>query len=510
MNSSHKEQILRILEKLQQVREQNPKDLGAETHRYELNPPIQEQELLDFEAEHGVQLPEEYRDFLLYAGNGGAGPYYGIYPLEKWYDFGDWIYDTRVENYLSLPCPLYFRMKRTDDWEKEFETKFPFQGTLSLGSQGCTYAMVLIVTGEYRGRVVYADADGQTPFVTYEPDFLTWYERWLDELLSGCEIFWFGMNLGGAEEDLLEILRNPETTAADKTDALDAFWRIKQISDEAEALIPTFLSASDSDLQASACRMVRRFELLSAEETVGKMLSDPAPGVRQEAIETLIKFNPARWCEKIFPYLYDVDLEVTKRAFQALNKAKSLSRSELLGLIKHPPNEEILYNAVYTIQWEAEDQELLIRLLDQQQDEIRFYATLGLRQIRAREAIENVIELLEKEPDPRTRGSILKMLGEIDSDRSREILLLWTEKGDDFERLDAVEGLCQLGDERVIPVAKRMLQETRSPSQVDPRGFGGRGHTNSIGQLVDESLQKSRSRAIRKLSSKPFGRWWIF
>lgn len=508
MKPSHKEQIDRILKKFRRVREQFPDDLGAETHRYELNPPIEEQVLLDFEAEHGVRLPEEYRTFLLYAGNGGAGPYYGIAPFEKSSDLCGSVSDGNGEEDLSLPCPLYFRMKRSDDWENEFEGVPPYQGTLYLGSQGCSYSMLLIVTGEFRGRIVYIDEDGQTPFVTYEPDFLTWYERWLDELLGGYKIFWFGMDMGGTEAELLTLLKDPESSDLDKADALSALWRFSKISTESQALIPSFLFDSHSEVRASACRMIRHFELRYAEEAVGKLLSDSAPELRQEAILTLMEFDAPRWRDRVFARLRDPVQSVTEAAFRTLDKAGALSRTQLLALINDPPNEDIQYRAVYTIKWKPEDVDLLLKLLDHSHDMIRFYTTLGLRQISAREAVEPVIAALDHESDPLTRGSMLKLLAELDCGPSRDVLLAWAEKGDDFERLDAVAGLSQLGDERVITVAKQMLQETNTPVQYDASGFPSRRHLRSIGELVDESLSKSTSRAIRKLSSRR--PWWKF
>jgi len=51
-------------------------------HQYRLNPVLDEQAILTFEKRHNVRLPEDYRAFLLHVGNGGAGPYCGVLPLE--------------------------------------------------------------------------------------------------------------------------------------------------------------------------------------------------------------------------------------------------------------------------------------------------------------------------------------------------------------------------------------------------------------------------------------------
>ena len=55
---------------------------GSATHKYHLNPCLSESELQQFEAEYGVKLPEDYRHFLKYIGNGGAGPDYCFLSLQ--------------------------------------------------------------------------------------------------------------------------------------------------------------------------------------------------------------------------------------------------------------------------------------------------------------------------------------------------------------------------------------------------------------------------------------------
>ncbi|GAA4597944.1 hypothetical protein GCM10023194_74160 [Planotetraspora phitsanulokensis] len=56
---------------------------GAKRHRYALGPILAEAEIDPFEAEHGVTLPEAYREFLTVVGDGGAGPHPGMFTLAE-------------------------------------------------------------------------------------------------------------------------------------------------------------------------------------------------------------------------------------------------------------------------------------------------------------------------------------------------------------------------------------------------------------------------------------------
>ena len=54
---------------------------GSAAHDYKLNPPIPVSTIEEFEARHGIRLPDDYRHFVTEIGNGGAGPYYGLFPF---------------------------------------------------------------------------------------------------------------------------------------------------------------------------------------------------------------------------------------------------------------------------------------------------------------------------------------------------------------------------------------------------------------------------------------------
>jgi hypothetical protein len=62
-------------------RDRQRRVFGAEVHQFRLNPPLALPVVEAFVEQHGVSLPEEYRRFVTETGNGGAGPYYGLFPF---------------------------------------------------------------------------------------------------------------------------------------------------------------------------------------------------------------------------------------------------------------------------------------------------------------------------------------------------------------------------------------------------------------------------------------------
>lgn len=510
MTETNEQRIERILEKLKRVRHEGLTCFGAESHKYRLNSPIDEQSLRRFETEQGVNLPPDYRCFLKSAGNGGAGPYYGIYKLNQWNDFHDWTTDAPPDNLLALPCPLHPEMRRDSDWESQFiDCVSPYQGIISIGSQGCTYEMGLIVTGEYAGRVVYLDADGQAPYVVRERDFLRWYERWLDELLRGNDMFWFGYGLGGDEASLLGLLENPATSDADRVDAVYAIRRLPKLSPRGQERICNLTCDSVAEVRAAACCAAEKFNIVEATKYLSDLLGDESAEVRKAAITLAMKLKPDAHSGEVLQLLHSKDIDVAKRAFFRLTEEKKLTRDLLLQLVQSSPHGGLRYLAAHAIDWKTKDENLLIRLLQDEHPQVRHYAVLGVRKIRSRASLDSVIDLLGHETDSNTIDSILRMLGEVHGERNAEVLLAWTEKADDFQRLCAIGSLCKLGDIRVEPVARSLLEETRSPIRQGDNGFSISSHVKSIRDLVSESLRSSPNRELRRLAPRMGWPKWL-
>ena len=261
-----KEQLHRIQQKLAQAKaaDKNLEVFGADAHQYHLNPPVSEAEVLAFEKKYGVSLPEDYRAFVQTIGDAKAqkldmmaGPYYGLYAFGT--QVNDLVYD-QTETYLKAPCALSPDMTQ-EEWEalsdpllmseeedegfenyeqEEDKTQTEedytqqcgkvFDGLLPLGSQGCADYHALILTGPYAGRVVNVNWDLLKPVFAFETNFLDWYERYLDEVISGQLIddrfTWFGYYRGEAAEVLLNEYEHT-TDRKTQTDCLEGVYHKK-------------------------------------------------------------------------------------------------------------------------------------------------------------------------------------------------------------------------------------------------------------------------------------------
>lgn len=209
-----------LLDKLARLREADRefRVFGSEQHRYRLGPCLTEMEIQQFEHPHQITLPEEYRDFLLHVGNGGAGPYYGLLPLEKSveseeseflarpFPHANWWNGMTPPNWWDVPSEQREPTQFDPRQEEEYFADKHIQGTLCLAHEGCGYYRLLVVSGPERGYIWSDERAGdggvfpiphpsgsyrvegfylvpeepQPPRVT----FWQWYLDWLDEALQ--------------------------------------------------------------------------------------------------------------------------------------------------------------------------------------------------------------------------------------------------------------------------------------------------------------------------------------
>lgn len=193
---------------------------GSESHQYQFKPCLSNKDIQVFESRYNIELPSEYKNFLLEIGNGGAGPGYGLSGLSG-IESEDVIPEKVYrENYeiLSKPFPLTEAWNDLDLIVKDntdfvtnndayFDDKF-IHGTLTITNYGCGIYGMLVITGEQPGKIWIDDRtndNGIYPaslsfchaFHDTDPDdshpnndeeqplsFYEWYEDWLNRSLE--------------------------------------------------------------------------------------------------------------------------------------------------------------------------------------------------------------------------------------------------------------------------------------------------------------------------------------
>ena len=188
---------------------------GSHGHEWILEPPLSQGELAELETQLSVELPGEYRSFLVTAGRGGAGPGYGLFPPRRvdgsWQWEGDGA-DLTVRETLAQPFPHTEAFNPADGFtdppdEADFDSEEAFTeaedaywerhdavvfapehavGLLYLCHLGCALREVLVVSGPARGQMWAdntADDGGFRPLLDDDGTplgFGRWYRRWLD------------------------------------------------------------------------------------------------------------------------------------------------------------------------------------------------------------------------------------------------------------------------------------------------------------------------------------------
>ncbi|MEM8796927.1 MAG: SMI1/KNR4 family protein [Pseudomonadota bacterium] len=219
-------QCARIAEKLVAARRYDiqRKVSGADHHEYEIGPVLSEDAIQAFEETHSIKLPAPYAAFLTKVGHAGplrsqntAGPFYGLLPLDQTVtafgaDIPPSLADMPAMNarmsdeYWDELTDPYHQDDLPSDERTALKAK-ALSGLLPIGPQGGALFAALVLNGPDRGRIVNIDAELHPPVYAFEANFLDWYERWLDEVLSGVLITdkptSFGYTMGGTDEDLL-------------------------------------------------------------------------------------------------------------------------------------------------------------------------------------------------------------------------------------------------------------------------------------------------------------------
>lgn len=210
------DQIRRTLRSIAQGRRADDV-FGAISHGFKLNTAATDKELDLIEARFSCVLPPDYRSFLLQAGNGGAGPGYGLWPVGLWDRTNQHLEpieppawpDTPKE---PFPHVQHWNLREShpgrplapDPTDEELDRHHQQRdrvtwaagianGALPIADLGCAIRLLLIVTGDERNNIWVDDRandGGIYPASTPDHDRLTFaelYQDWLDQTVSFCD-----------------------------------------------------------------------------------------------------------------------------------------------------------------------------------------------------------------------------------------------------------------------------------------------------------------------------------
>jgi hypothetical protein len=201
-----------LLQQIALLLERQPEVFGASVHQFVLDEPLSVSEIEVFERRHCILLPEDYRWFITNAGNGGAGPYYGVFPLGAMDDgneISSWEEGHAIVGSLAEPFPHDaawndLSLEPADDLAESDEAAYEAQlesfeeayfsprvtqGAIPICHLGCAHRVWLVISGAERGHLWLdkrADREGLEPIAGAQnkrTSFLEWYQNWVDSSL---------------------------------------------------------------------------------------------------------------------------------------------------------------------------------------------------------------------------------------------------------------------------------------------------------------------------------------
>ncbi|MFF1420299.1 HEAT repeat domain-containing protein [Streptomyces sp. NPDC058280] len=249
--------------------------------------PLSEQRVAAFEAVHGIRLPSAYRTFLCEVGNGGIGPDYGLLPLTRW-TVRD-IPDARQR--LGQPFGLDPAGCIPEEWARlSADQADPYAGTHPVVHRGCLEMTLLVITGPARGRLLDVNLGDLTvpPVFHPQPDFLCWYEHWLDGLPEGRLAPDFSDQSQGSDDELVDLLADSDSVCGRRAAAYTLGGRHPLGSRARDALLAALADDPDRGVRMEAAKTLADRDA-GAAESLARALSDQDHWVRRRAMVYLLQ-----------------------------------------------------------------------------------------------------------------------------------------------------------------------------------------------------------------------------
>lgn len=181
-------QLTRIRQKLQDAARRRLRPFGSSRHDFCLKACADPDDLDLFESLCQITLPPDYRRFISELGDGGAGPAYGLLPLAAGLAHGP---APATPDLLQKPFPYTEFTDARHLLDQPAGAYPPRPGSITLCDEGFNLCHFLVVTGPTRGTMWIDRTTSDGGYTPLGVDFLTWYERWLDDAFAGRNGAWW-------------------------------------------------------------------------------------------------------------------------------------------------------------------------------------------------------------------------------------------------------------------------------------------------------------------------------
>ena len=266
---------------VKKAREADPefKVFGASKHKYQFENRADMAEIRAFEQKHGLKLPENYVRVLTELGS-GAGPYYGLYPVSKLGNDCSEHIGSDVTFLDATLTPKIWKqvsvgLDRIEDNEQYDEImRKVVANAVIIGTQGCTYDMILMCGGSENGKIINFDwnMDEEYPPHFTHMTFEDWYLGFFKEVAAKHRISWYGFDRLDTEEKLIADYEKaadlePQARTKERREILSSLGRFQKLS-------PDTIERLRRDPDDTVLESLIRLILWSDEETGLAMLDE--------------------------------------------------------------------------------------------------------------------------------------------------------------------------------------------------------------------------------------------
>ncbi len=263
-----------------------------------------------------------------------------------------------------------------------------------------------------------------------------------------------------------ELLRHAYTTEASETAALFKIISDISDEELVPDLINR-LEGKDPFIRVHLINVLSRFNRRDVVKSLEQTLQDNNKLVRQAAISALAKMDGAENIELISSLLRDPEIDVQNKAIDLVIKIKHPDTVKYLVEVLKDESEYARRAAVEVLNEVGDSRSIkdLLQAIEDEDWWVRSRAADALAKIGGPRVVDAVLELI-KDDDEAIRRAAIEILNQTKDERAVNQLIEATKDEDWWVSERAVDALATIGSKKALPRLKEMLQTVNNPKTL--------------------------------------------